>query len=63
MCLYVSVCLSIYLYILGLVEYTKYIIYVKYIIKGIKKINNKLLIAIISINIIDKYGLLLFYII
>ena len=60
---YVSVCLSIYLYILGLVEYTKYIIYIKCIIKGIKKINNKLLIAIISMNIVDEYGLLLFYII
>ena len=63
MCLYVSVCLYIYLYILGLFEYTKYIIHVKYIIKGIQKINNKLLIAIISMNIVDKYGLLLFYII
>ena len=44
---YVSMCLSIYLYILRLVEYTKYIIYIKCTIKGIKKINNKLLIAII----------------
>ena len=28
MYLYVSVCLCIYLYILGLTEYTKYILYV-----------------------------------